>query len=146
MGMCKGCGEVFPAIDMNEGFCKTCDTEEIRKEVEINGSKNSTLVSLKKDNKSKNISLGFSWLFLLFGVFYPLVKGDFKNALLIMGSFFVITMISKIYPIFILLFFISYIGLAFIYNKIYAKDLIKKGFLPVNEYSKNALEKNGINF
>lgn len=146
MGMCKGCGEVFPAIDMNEGFCKTCDTEEIRKQVEINGTKNSTLISLKKDYETKNISLGFSWFFLLFGIFYPLVKGDFKNTLLIMAILFVALMLSKVYPPLVLLSFIAYVVFAFIYNKIYAKDLIKKGFLPVNEYSKNALEKNGINF
>ena len=131
---------------MNEGFCKTCDNEAIRKEVEINGVKNSTLISLKKDSETKNISLGFSWFFLLFGIFYPLVKGDFKNTLLIIAVLFVASILSKVYSPLILLFFISYIGFAFIYNKIYAKDLIKKGFLPVNEYSKNALEKNGINF
>lgn len=146
MGMCKGCGEVFPALEMNEGFCKTCDNEAIRKEVEINGVKNSTLISLKKDSETKNISLGFSWFFLLFGIFYPLVKGDFKNTLLIIAVLFVASILSKVYSPLVLLFFISYIGFAFIYNKIYAKDLIKKGFLPVNEYSKNALEKNGINF
>lgn len=146
MGMCKGCGEVFPALEMNEGFCKTCDNEAIRKEVEINGVKNSTLISLKKDSETKNISLGFSWFFLLFGIFYPLVKGDFKNTLLIISVLFVASILSKVYSPLVLLFFISYIGFAFIYNKIYAKDLIKKGFLPVNEYSKNALEKNGINF
>lgn len=146
MGMCRGCGEVFPALEMNEGFCKTCDNEAIRKEVEINGVKNSTLISLKKDSETKNISLGFSWFFLLFGIFYPLVKGDFKNTLLIISVLFVASILSKVYSPLVLLFFISYIGFAFIYNKIYAKDLIKKGFLPVNEYSKNALEKNGINF
>jgi hypothetical protein len=146
MGMCKGCGVVFSALEMNEGFCKTCDTEEIRKEVEINGNKNSSLINLKKENEIKNVTVGFSWLFLLFGVFYPLIKGDFKNTLIIWGSFIFIIILSKFYAPLILLFGILYIWLSFTYNKFYIKSLLKKGFLPENKNSENALIKNGIKF
>lgn len=139
MGMCKGCGEVFPAVDMNEGFCQTCDNEEIRNKVETEGAKNTTTISLKKEDSIKNVSVGFSWFFLIFGIFYPLVKVDIKYTLIVLVSLIASAMIFP--PLSIVL----YIGFAFIYNKLYVKDLLKKGYLPLNKYAEDRLkEKNYI--
>ncbi len=63
----------------------------------------------------KESATGFAWWMLLFGVFVPLVRGDFK--------WFFLSLLLSI-PTFGLIWII----LPFIYNKIYIKELIKKGF------------------
>lgn len=62
-----------------------------------------------------DVPIGFSWTVLLFSFFVPLVRGDWK--------WFVI--------MFLLASFtcnLSTIPLAFIYNRIYARDLLRKGY------------------
>ncbi len=141
MGMCKGCGEVFPAIDINEGFCKNCDNEEIRNKVEIEGAKNTTTISLKKEDSIKNISVGFSFLFFIFGIFYSLVKMDIKNSFIYLAGILILVLLSQfVYPPIILLTPIFHMIMSSIYNKLYVKDLLKKGYLPLNKYSENTLK------
>lgn len=57
--------------------------------------------------------VGFSWTVLFFGPFPPLLRGDFVWSLIILIACFV----PGLWIIF-----------AFIYNKIYIKGLVKKGF------------------
>jgi len=77
----------------------------------------------------KQIKLGFSWTAFFFGVFVPLLRGDFKWA----GIYAVIYIISWIGLInetivFTLIFFVFQFGFPFFYNKLYFKELEKKGY------------------
>jgi hypothetical protein len=85
----------------------------------------------KLTGEIKEAPLGFSWTTLLFGVFVPLIRGDFKW-----------------FVIFLILAFITaglvWFVVPFIYNKIYVKELISKGFRPADDMSKNLLRSRGI--
>lgn len=81
----------------------------------------------------KQVKLGFSWTTLFFGIFVPLLRGDIKWAL-IMGVSALLT------------FGLSWLVYPFLYNKLYVKDLIEKGYVPADETSKNALAEKGIYF
>ena len=63
----------------------------------------------------KEAPIGFSWTVLFFGFFPALFRGDWKWAV-IMALLGFIT------------FGLSYLVFMFIYNKLYAKDLINSGF------------------
>lgn len=49
MGMCKGCGEVFSALEMESGYCKSCLTDEIKEQA---SQKEFKIVQGLKENKS----------------------------------------------------------------------------------------------
>ena len=89
-----------------------------------------TKITLKNEENGrvKIAPLGFSWTSLFFGWLVPLLRGDMSwAAWLIFGA---------------LTAFLSNIYQAFVYNKAYIKDLIKKGFkvsettIPIEELSK----------
>ena len=63
----------------------------------------------------KEAPVGFSWTTLLLGIFVPIYRGDCKWAIIM----FLAALIT---------FSISWIVFPFIYNKLYIKELIKKGF------------------
>ena len=130
MGMCYACGDVFSANEMNEGFCKNCDNEEGRKTADIHGRYGQERITLVLDKKEKYVSVGFSFWALLFGNFTPLFKKDYYN-------FFK-------YSIFIFTGPLIWIYLGFFYNKIYIKRLLKKGYTPLDTYSRIKLERHGI--
>ena len=79
----------------------------------------------------KTAPLGFSWTSLLFGVFVPLLRGDVK-------WFFLSLVIA------LLTFGIGWLFIPFIYNKIYIKNLMEKGYIPADDFSKQALAAKGI--
>lgn len=79
----------------------------------------------------KQVKLGFSWTMLLFGIFVPLVRGDFK--------WFLITLLVSVITC-----GIAWLVFPFIYNKIYIKELLEKGWLPADEVAANALRSKGI--
>jgi len=79
----------------------------------------------------KTAPLGFSWTMLLFGIFVPLFRGDVK-------WFFYSLIIAFV------TFGIGWLVLPFLYNKIYIKNLIKKGYVPADDYSDKALHSKGI--
>lgn len=68
-----------------------------------------------KSGVTIEVKKGFSWTMLLFGVFVPLVRGDWK--------WFVITMLAAIVTC-----GISWLVFPFIYNKLYLNDLLNKGY------------------
>jgi hypothetical protein len=77
--------------------------------------------------------IGFSWTSLFFGIFVPLLRGDWKWVF--MGL--IITIITAGFGWFLI---------AFIYNKSFVKSLLLKGYKPADEESKQALISGGIPF
>ena len=86
----------------------------------------------------KEVKFGFSWGAFFLGFIYPLIKGDYMVAGI---SFVVIGMASMIF--FPLIFVLSVV-FGFIYNKMYARRLIKQGWHPFTEVDAQVLKKNGI--
>ena len=73
--------------------------------------------------KTKEIKIGFSWSTFFFGVFVPLFRGDWKWFLIIIGIDLALTITGLIFIMPLLM-----LGLAFFYNRLYAKDLYNKGY------------------
>ena len=75
------------------------------------------MYTLKNENGvTKEVKKGFSWTMLFFGVFVPLVRGDWK--------WFLITLIAAFVT-----FGISWLIFPFFYNKIYLNELLEKGYV-----------------
>ena len=64
----------------------------------------------------KEVKKGFSWTMLFFGVFVPLVRGDWK--------WFLISMLAGLVTC-----GISWLIFPFFYNKIYLNELLEKGYV-----------------
>jgi hypothetical protein len=88
-------------------------------------------INLEKNNVLKTVKLGFSWTFFFFGIFIPLFRGDLK--------WFLIILISTIFTYGLALFVFM-----FVYNKIYVKDLLEKGYKPADKFSEKALKTRNI--
>lgn len=69
---------------------------------------------------NKQVKKGFSWSMLLFGVFVPMVRGDWK--------YFFISLILAI-----ITSGISWLIFPFVYNKLYLNDLLSSGYRIVNQ-------------
>lgn len=81
----------------------------------------------------KQVKVGFSWTMLFFGCFVPLIRGDWKWAII---SFLVSFATAGI----------AWFVLPFIYNKIYIKNLVETGWVPADETAANAFRSKGIYF
>ena len=80
---------------------------------------------------AKQVKLGFSWTTLFFSGFVPLIRGDLKwFAIMWLLSIFTFTLAWFVFP--------------FLYNKIYIKDMMEKGYVPADDFTKNALQGKGI--
>ena len=88
------------------------------------------IVLKKEDGIVTNGIIGFSWTSLIFGMWVPFIRGDFKVGL--------IALLISLTGIGV---FIINLFLAFFYNKIYTKNLLDKGFNPTNEEKKMLVEK-----
>lgn len=87
------------------------------------------LVGVHKD--LKEVKVGFSWTTFFFGAFPALFRGDWKWCLIMLGVALVTCGISwLVFP--------------FIYNKLYLKDLITKGYQPASEVDEQLLVSKGI--
>ena len=88
---------------------------------------------------TKEVKIGFSWTTFFFGFFPALFRGDLKWAIimliveLVLGSF---TLGIGAW--------VSGVVFSFIYNKIYIKELIEKGYIPANEHAQSQLEQSQI--
>ncbi|MCM3568996.1 DUF2628 domain-containing protein [Neobacillus mesonae] len=88
---------------------------------------------------TKEVKVGFSWTTFFFGFLPALFRGDLKWAVImlviegVLGSF---TLGIGAW--------ISGVVFSFVYNKIYIKELIEKGYFPANEESRMLLENNQI--
>jgi hypothetical protein len=97
-------------------------------------------VLMKNDaGLTKDVKVGFSWTTFFFGFLPALFRGDLKWAVImliieaVIGSF-----------TFGIGAWISGVVFSFVYNKIYIKELIEKGYRPANEEAKSALEQSQI--
>ena len=54
MGMCKGCSEVFSALDMKDGYCKSCQSIGIEKFIEEKELANEKETEIKYNIRTKN--------------------------------------------------------------------------------------------
>ena len=79
----------------------------------------------------KTAPLGFSWTSLLFGIFVPMFRGDWK--------WFFIGLVLAVVTL-----GLGWIVIAFLYNKIYIKNLMEKGYIPADDISKQSLISKGI--
>ena len=79
----------------------------------------------------KEAKIGFSWTTLFFGAFVPAIRGDWKYAgIMVVCAVITCGISSLVFP--------------FVYNKLYIKDLLMKGFLPVSEVDRNLLIDKGF--
>ena len=83
-------------------------------------------------DKAKEVKLGFSWTTLFFGALVPLFRLDFKYYAIMLAANFLlaVTDLYELSPIATLAF-------AFFYNKLYAKDLYKKGYRGLTKEENN---------
>lgn len=82
-------------------------------------------------NQYKVAPVGFSWTTLFFGFFPAMFRSDWKWALIQ----FLLALITS---------GISCFVMPFIYNKIHIKELLKKGFIPIDENQCKYLVAKGI--
>lgn len=89
-------------------------------------------IIMKNDNGlAKGVKVGFSWTTLFFGFCPALFRGDLKWAVIM----FLVSCVT---------FGISLLVFPFIYNKLYIKELIEKGYKPGDDHAKNILISKGI--
>ena len=88
---------------------------------------------------SKQVKVGFSWTTFFFGFFPALFRGDLKWAAIM----FVISLAVGSFT-FGIGSWVSSIVFSFVYNKIYIKELIEKGYKPADESARSVLEQNQI--
>ncbi len=80
----------------------------------------------------KECTTGFSWTTLIFGFFVPLIRGDFKWAAILI----ILSMLAGGPTFGCGAVFVDFI-IAFLYNKIYIRNLMERGFVPADEDSRN---------
>lgn len=87
----------------------------------------------------KQVSLGYSWTFFVFGWVLPLFRRDWKW----FGITFVVTIMLG-YLTAGIGTIVAQIVFAGFYNKLSTKDLLENGFEPADEFSALALKKAGF--
>lgn len=75
----------------------------------------------------KEVKAGFSWTVFFFGLFVPLIRGDLKWAAIMFGVSFLVGAITAGLGA-----FIPGLVFCFVYNKIYIKELLEKGYSTTN--------------
>ena len=87
----------------------------------------------------KEVKVGFSWTTFFFGFIPALIRGDLKWAL-------IMVLLAGVAGVFTLGVgaWIPGIIFSFIYNKIYIKNLMEKGYTPESESDKSVLVSKGI--
>lgn len=96
------------------------------------------LVNVER-NEQKQVSLGYSWAFSVFGWVLPLIRGDWK--------WFFITFVATILLGYLTAgmgTIVAQVVFAGFYNKLSTKDLLERGFEPADEFSTLALKKAGL--
>ena len=93
------------------------------------------IVNLKNPNTNqfKQVKIGFSWTMFFFGFWVPLLIIMLLLDIIGLFTFGFVTAIANVV-------------MAFLYNKLYAEDLISKGFKPTDNASVNILNQKGVAF
>ncbi|WP_281658644.1 DUF2628 domain-containing protein [Halobacillus sp. Cin3] len=87
----------------------------------------------------KEVKVGFSWTTFFFGFIPALIRGDLKWSAIM----FITALLAGIFT----LGFGAWIPgiiFSFVYNKIYIKGLLEKGYLPKNQRDREILEQQDI--
>ena len=87
----------------------------------------------------KEAPTGYSWTTFFFGIFVPLLRGDLKWAVILLLLCLAVGLCTAGIGVFLVTPIFG-----FIYNKLYIKDLVEKGYIYVNETGKKYLVSNGI--
>jgi hypothetical protein len=87
----------------------------------------------------KEVKVGFSWTTFFFGFFPALFRGDLKWAVIMF-----ITAVAVGIFTFGIGAWVPGIIFSFVYNKIFIKDLLDKGYLPADGHAQSALRGKGI--
>ncbi len=77
----------------------------------------------------KEVKKGFSWTLFFFGLFVPLIRGDLKWTIIML----LLQGLAGALTLGIGAFVVSLI-FAFVYNKIYIRGLLEKGYRPTEEF------------
>lgn len=88
---------------------------------------------------TKSVKVGFSWTTFFFGFLPALFRGDLKWAIIM----FIIEAVLGSFTLGIGSF-ITGLVFSFVYNKIYIKEMIEKGYAPANEEARMTLEEKQI--
>lgn len=87
----------------------------------------------------KNVKLGFSWTTFFFGFFPALFRGDLKwAAIMFISSCFIGLFTLGLGA------WIPGIIFSFIYNQMYIREMMEKGYRPANPETEAALQAKGI--
>jgi hypothetical protein len=87
----------------------------------------------------KEVKVGFSWTTFFFGFFPALFRGDLKWAVIMF-----ITAVAVGIFTFGLGAWVPGIIFSFIYNKMYIKEQLEKGYRPADDHAQSALRNKGI--
>ena len=82
----------------------------------------------------KEVKVGFSWTVFFFGFFVPFIRGDFKWGIILL----VISLVAGGVSMGAGAGLID-IVFAFLYNKLYVKELVSKGFEPSSSADRDVL-------
>lgn len=98
-------------------------------------------INLKNENTDKltQNKVGFSWTVFFFGSLSPLFKGDIKWFAIMFFAQLALLYVTAGVGSFVLSFVF-----AFFYNKLRIQDLLKSGYVPADDFSKEALKNSGI--
>lgn len=74
---------------------------------------------------------GFSWTTLFFGCLVPLWRGDWPwFAIMLLAQVLTVGLASLVF--------------CFVYNRIYTRSLLEKGYLPSDNFAKDTLVRRGL--
>lgn len=98
-------------------------------------------INLKNNKNSfKSVPTGFSVTTLFFGWIVPLIRLDFKWFSIMLAPVFILQELIG-FDASVLFSIIWNLLLAFVYNRIYLKGLLQKGYVPADEFSKEYVAK-----
>ena len=100
------------------------------------GSSSTSHITLINDNgKIKKCKIGYSWTNMFLGFLVPIARLDFKNFIIQYIAFMLCGRISPTLSFFFLVIMAGF------YNKIYIKDLVRKGYKPYSDEDNTLLDK-----
>ncbi|MBM7602369.1 hypothetical protein JOC75_000339 [Metabacillus crassostreae] len=88
---------------------------------------------------TKEVKIGFSWTTFFFGFIPALIRGDLKWAAIMFITAVVAGAVTLGFGA-----WIPGIIFSFVYNKVYIKDLLEKGYRPADDQTQRELESRGI--